>query len=85
MAGVTDNAVTGRGSYFWTSLFEQEQLALKLELLLHSEATYKLPHFGNVKLTVVRATVPGDGFLSDTFALTAKVDSGDTYSAFVKV
>jgi hypothetical protein len=75
-----------RASHFWTKFFEQEKLAWKLDKLISEEEhSFKLSNYGKLKLKVVAATAFGDGFLSDTCALTATVESGATFTAFVKV
>ena len=75
-----------RASHFWTKFFEQEKLAWKLDKLISEEQhSFKLSNYGQLKLKVAAATAFGDGFLSDTCALTATVESGATFTAFVKV
>ena len=71
---------------FWTDLFQQEQLVSNLPQLASVESSFhQLRDYGGLKLVVSRATSIGDGYLSDTYALTAHVDSGTCFTAFVKV
>ena len=71
---------------FWAELFQQEQLVSNLHQLACVESSFhQLRNYGGLKLVVSRATSIGDGYMSDTYALTALVDSGTYFTAFVKV
>ena len=73
---------------FWTSLFEECNIVSKLADIasLGKEGqSFKTSNFGDVLVTCKPATVLGDGFMSDTFAIHGKTNDGTSYDAFAKV
>ena len=73
---------------FWTSLFEEHQLASKLtEIASNGEEGKSLSSvdYADVLITCKQATVLGDGYMSDTYSICGKLKNGTTYEAFVKV
>ena len=75
---------------FWTTLFEENELALQLTKLAnekeHDESKLKLP-LGCVKLNVARASALGDNFMSDTYIIEAVMEkeSKASIKSFAKV
>ena len=82
-------AFTKVAAGFWSSLFEQEQLALRLDQVAAEPGglSIDLADCGRIQVKAVRATALGDNFMSDAYSVTAKLenDNQTEYNAFVKV
>ncbi len=69
-------------------MFVEHQLADKLAGMgarAEEGQSFKVSGFGDVLLRCRSATVLGDGFMSDTFAIQAKTEKGIVYDSFAKV
>ena len=73
---------------FWNTIFEECNIGTKLgDIVPRGEEgqSFKTSNFGDVLVTCKPATVLGDGFMSDTFAIHGKTNDGTSYDAFAKV
>ena len=71
----------------WRTIFEQERIAHRLVEVFSEKngITSSLEIYGTVRLLVKPATAIGDNYMSDTFYITAVLNSGVEHRAFVKV
>ena len=73
---------------FWTSLFEETQLASKIFDVAAAEEKGQYFHvkkYGNVLVKSKPASALGDNFMSDTFTIEATLEDGTSYISFIKV
>ena len=76
----------GSASHFWTNLFQQENIAARLDQVCTDQvpATYHLVDYGDVQVTTKRASTNRDGFMSDAYLLSATT-ADECFTTFVKV
>ncbi len=72
---------------FWKSMFEDHKIVTQLPSMAIRDdgEKFKSSIYGEVILDCKGATVLGDGYMSDTFAIRGQIVGGSSYDTFVKV